>query len=236
MDMKCCFNMCSLFHILYRWTFLRPRRRTARTKSARSTHSTRWLSIRRARIACLPRESAVMTASSQDMVVRPSLSSTRRPRPPRRLFWSCSARAASTTHSTQLRGASILRLVETRRAREHLSSKFLIAHLDVGSNLWVYYCSKNSSNFNVTSSSESRSCCVSNSNAWHLRWVWVVFWLNEVLHPESSLNVLCVCLILFCDCLSLKLDHTEDGLCNVTGWMESHSSLTELLEMILHMK
>lgn len=140
------------------------------------------------------------------------------------------------TDSLCHRGASILRLVETRRAREHLSSKFLIAHLDVGSKLWVYYCSKNSSNFNVTSSSESRSCCVSNSNAWHLRWVWVVFWLNEVLHPESSLNVLCVCLILFCHCLILKLDHTEDGLCNVTGWMKSHSSLTELLEMILHMK
>jgi hypothetical protein len=67
-----------LFRMLYRWTFPRPRRPTARTRSARSTLSTRWLSTRRVRIACLPRESVVMTASSQDMVVRPSLSSTRR--------------------------------------------------------------------------------------------------------------------------------------------------------------
>ena len=71
-------STCATRLVLYRWTFLRPRRPTARTRSAGSTLSTRWLSTRRVRIACLPRESAVMTASSQDMVVRPSLSSTRR--------------------------------------------------------------------------------------------------------------------------------------------------------------
>jgi hypothetical protein len=153
--------------MIYRWTFRRPGRPTARTRSVGSTPFTRSLSTRRVRTACLPRESVAMTGSSQDMVVRPSLFSTRkyyslfllilywfakqnyrigfvwlaynvsviyhlaslqfihlilcywqfsdsysvnsfRQKPPRRLCWSCSARAASTTPSVPSRFVHLL--------------------------------------------------------------------------------------------------------------------------------
>ena len=54
-------SLCYLFHMLYRWTFLRPRRLTVRTRCVGSTLCKRQLSIRRVRIwlsdqACLPEE------------------------------------------------------------------------------------------------------------------------------------------------------------------------------------
>lgn len=116
-------NMLSLF---FRWTCQKLRRLTVRTRNAGSTPYTRLPSTRKERIAFLLRGSVVMTASSQDMVGRQSLFFTRRPRQQRRSFWSCSARAASTTLSTRSRGASTLKSVETRRARELHSSKMLI--------------------------------------------------------------------------------------------------------------
>jgi hypothetical protein len=72
------YSMSLMCQMLYRWTFRRQGRRTARTRSARSTPCTKSLNTRREKTASLPRESVVMTGSSQDMVVRPSLFSTRR--------------------------------------------------------------------------------------------------------------------------------------------------------------
>lgn len=67
--------MLSLF---LRWTCQKLRRLTARTRNAGSTLFTRLPSTRKERIAFLLRGSVVMTASSQDMVGRQSLFSTRR--------------------------------------------------------------------------------------------------------------------------------------------------------------
>lgn len=61
-----------------RWTFLRQRRPTASPRSAKSTPCIRSHNTRRGKIAWLLRESVVMTGNSQVMVVRPSLSSTKR--------------------------------------------------------------------------------------------------------------------------------------------------------------
>lgn len=68
----------ALLLIVRRLTSLRQRRLSANQKSARSTLCTRLPSTRRVKIAWLLRERDVMIASSQVMVVRPSLFSTRR--------------------------------------------------------------------------------------------------------------------------------------------------------------
>lgn len=67
----------SLYSI-YRWTFPRQKKPTARIKLARNTPSTRSHSTRREKIGCQLKESAVMTGSSQVMVDRRNLFSTRR--------------------------------------------------------------------------------------------------------------------------------------------------------------
>jgi hypothetical protein len=62
-------------------------------------------------------ESVVMTESSPDMVVRQSPSSTKRPRPPRRLCCVSSARLARPVTCTLSSAASISRLVVRRRTK-----------------------------------------------------------------------------------------------------------------------
>jgi hypothetical protein len=86
----------------FRSTFPRPDEPTARARTARSTPSTRspvssptdhpsctptesQQSTRLERLRCSPRESVVMIVSRAVTEVRPSPSSTRGPRPPRRL-------------------------------------------------------------------------------------------------------------------------------------------------------
>jgi len=111
--------------VFCRWTFRKLRTLTARTRSARSIPCTRWRSIRKVKIALLPKESVVMIVNNLVMEVRPSPSSTRRLRQLRRLCWGFNAKAASISRNARLRGASTFRSVETRREREHLSFKLL---------------------------------------------------------------------------------------------------------------
>jgi hypothetical protein len=103
--------------IFLRSTFPRPVTPTARAGSAASTPSTRSPSTRLARPPYSPRESAVTTASSPVTVVRLSLSSTRRPRPPRRLCCDWSASSARPSANWLSSVASTSSWVVTRRQR-----------------------------------------------------------------------------------------------------------------------
>ncbi|KAL4863735.1 hypothetical protein BDV12DRAFT_177151 [Aspergillus spectabilis] len=105
-----------------RSTFPKPARRTASLRSATSTLSTRSPSTRLERPPYSPRVSAVTTVSRAVTVVRPSLSSTRRPRPPRRLSCVSSAPRARPRSSSLSSAASTSSWVVTRRPRVPPSS------------------------------------------------------------------------------------------------------------------
>lgn len=59
-----------------------------------------------------------------------------RQRPQRRLSWGCNAKVANICRNTQSRGASILRLAETRKEKEHLFFRLLVKQ-----NLISLFCS-----------------------------------------------------------------------------------------------
>merc|ERR1711924_204583 len=72
------------------------RKPSVHQKTAKSTLFTRLPSTRPAKPLCMPRVSAVTTVSSSVTVARPSLSSTRRLRPQRKLCCVLSVSSAST--------------------------------------------------------------------------------------------------------------------------------------------
>ncbi|KIY31420.1 60S ribosomal protein L44 [Cryptococcus gattii E566] len=91
-----------------------PDEPTARVRLARSTPPTRLPSTRRARTLFPPKESDDTTESNPVTVVRPSLSSTRRLRPPRRLSSVSSAPSARPSTNSPSSDASTSSSVVTR--------------------------------------------------------------------------------------------------------------------------
>jgi hypothetical protein len=128
-----------------------------------------------------------------------------RPTPPRRLCWNCIARAAiSTTYSVWLRYYFI---------SPKLNMLFFVYHHLSG--CWycgVYHCSKNLSNLNVTSSSESSTKSIHDCTCIH-RWLhfcilnpcdWASYYYYShqacILYPESMwLHFLGSCILNPCD-------------------------------------
>jgi len=161
-------------HFLHRWTFPRQRRPTARTRSAGSIHCIKSLSTRRGKIALLHKAKGGMIASNLVMEDRPSLFSTRRQKPQRRLCWGSNARVASTYPSTQSRGASTLRLVETRRGRGHLCSNCLFFLFFWSALVWL-----TKSNF----------------------WRFCSIWIECVFVLAQNADVFCVCTSLWYQCI-----------------------------------
>merc|ERR1712212_173723 len=86
--------------------------------SARNINPTRSRSTRSPRNASLLRDVGVTTGNRLDMVVRPSPSSERRLRPPRRLYSRWNATSAESSPSFPSRDASTLSSEETRRGRD----------------------------------------------------------------------------------------------------------------------
>lgn len=93
-------NMCwsNLPSVFFRSTF--PSRWELTARSARSTALIRCLSTRRVRTLLSDKEREDMMLSRQVSVVRPSPSSERRPRPPRRSLSSLNAPSARPEDST----------------------------------------------------------------------------------------------------------------------------------------
>ena len=89
-----------------RSTFPRRETPTARARNAGNILSTKSLSTRPAGLHFLPRESADTTASNPVMVVKPSPSFTKRPRPQRRLSYDWSAPSARLSANWPLSAAS----------------------------------------------------------------------------------------------------------------------------------
>lgn len=105
--------------------FPRHATHSARASNAESIHHTKWLSTRLERRLCLLKEREDTTESSRVMVVKLSLSSTRKPRPQRRLCWDWNALYASTSSNWLSSVASTLNLEVKRRPRVRLcNSKF----------------------------------------------------------------------------------------------------------------
>ena len=104
----------------YRCTLLSRKWHTA--LSAASTRSTKYLSTRKAKIRSPHRVSVVTAPSRRDSEVRPSPSSARRPRPPRRLHWSLSAafaRSADASPSADANHSFLERRKTRTRAVSH---------------------------------------------------------------------------------------------------------------------
>lgn len=92
-------GMIIMILTLYRSTFPSRWELTARTPSATNTQSTRCLSTRLVRLQKSDKEREDMMLSKLVSVVKPSLSSERRPRPQRRSLWSLNAQSASSVDS-----------------------------------------------------------------------------------------------------------------------------------------
>lgn len=112
--------------LLQRWsTYLKPAGLSVR--SVESISLTKWPSVRRAKIPCMPRERGAMIRSRVATVGKPSQFSGRRLKPPRRSCWDLNALSptADPRGCWPLRGASILNLEDIRRERTKWSSSKL---------------------------------------------------------------------------------------------------------------
>ena len=85
---------------MFTYRFTSPSKSELSAKSARSTPFTRSRSTRRVKLLLADRVKDVMPPSSRVSVVRPSPSSERRPRPPRRSLSSLNAPSARPADST----------------------------------------------------------------------------------------------------------------------------------------
>merc|ERR1712136_168715 len=99
-------------------TSLKLAKLTVPTRTVRSILFIRSLSTRPVRLHFSPRENVVTTGNKADTEVRPNPSSTRRLRPPKRLYWEWNALSAKLASRSPLKDASISNLVETRRERD----------------------------------------------------------------------------------------------------------------------
>jgi len=109
--------MLTLFGFISRSTSRKPVRPTARGRLAENTPSTRLPSTKPERPLYSLKGSVVMIASSQDMVVRLSLSSTRRPKQQRKSSWGWSAQFARRRPNWPWSDANTSSLVVTRRLK-----------------------------------------------------------------------------------------------------------------------
>ena len=109
--------------LLQRWSMsLKPEGLSVR--SVESISRTKWPSIRRAKIPCMPRERGAMIGSRVAMVGKPSQFSGRRRKPPRRSCWDLNVLSptAGPRGCWPLRDASILNSEDIRRERAKWSS------------------------------------------------------------------------------------------------------------------